>query len=642
MGDASYRFGPFLIDRVGYRVLRGTDILELPPQLLDLLLCLVDRAGSLVTKDALLEALWPNLNVTDNALTQAVSELRQAIGDDSRTPRYIKTVARRGYRFIAPVERLAAAAGLAHVAAEASDPAADDPPAVAVLDFTNVTGESTFAWLATGIAETVTGDLRALGRFRVIDRARVLDVSRRQNGGLMDMATDLKASLFVMGAFQRTDGRIRITARLMDAVTGEALADVKVDGLLSEIFVLQDQIVSRFSQALGLPPIQLAARRPVRETPSLEAFRALTEGWLKIESLDIRELRRARDDFSHALSLDARYALAYAGLASVEFALYESTRFDAEPGDRLLADAMGHARRAIELDDGLAEGHATLAMILVRQWRTAEAAASARRAVALEPQHWRHLFRLCHATWGDERLEAAAHTIALYPEFGFAHFLMAMVYVGRGELAHADRVLLEGVEIQDRQIRQQERFPALGLHWLRGLVRLAQDDILDAIAEFDRELLLADTNRLYGREYLTAALQGLGFAFIRIGRHQDAVEAFERALVLHGRSVRSQLGLVEALRGLGRDVDADRAMAKTDQAVITLAHRRPIESVTARAQLLAAQGEGGEAVRILEHLLVEAPPGSAAWALPVEPLLRPLHGLGEFQHLLVRLADRAR
>src|SRR5512134_3090430 len=106
MPDTSFRFGPFVLDRGGYRVLRGEHVVDLTPKLIDLLLHLVDHRGTLVTKEALLDALWPGANVTDNALAQAVSELRQALGDDASAPTYIKTVARRGYRFIAPVEPL--------------------------------------------------------------------------------------------------------------------------------------------------------------------------------------------------------------------------------------------------------------------------------------------------------------------------------------------------------------------------------------------------------------------------------------------------------------------------------------------------------------------------------------------------------
>ncbi len=116
-------FGPFVVDRAGYRVLRDGRPLDLTPKLLDLLLHLLDHAGTLVTKEALLDALWPDANVTDNALAQAVSELRQALGDDAGDPRFIKTVARRGYRFIAPVEPIEPVA--------ARSPAATDPAAPA-------------------------------------------------------------------------------------------------------------------------------------------------------------------------------------------------------------------------------------------------------------------------------------------------------------------------------------------------------------------------------------------------------------------------------------------------------------------------------------------------------------------------------
>src|SRR6185436_4145790 len=105
MSNATFRFGPFFVDGGLYRVQRGDETVELTPKLLDLLIHLLEHAGSLVTKEDLLNALWPDANVTENALAQAVSELRQAIGDDAASPTFIKTVARRGYRFIAPVTR---------------------------------------------------------------------------------------------------------------------------------------------------------------------------------------------------------------------------------------------------------------------------------------------------------------------------------------------------------------------------------------------------------------------------------------------------------------------------------------------------------------------------------------------------------
>jgi adenylate cyclase len=644
MAQASYRFGPFFVDGIAYRVWRGPDALDLTPQLLDLLVYLLERAGTIVTKDALLDALWPDANVTENAVAQAVSELRRAIGDDVRAPRYIKTIARRGYRFIGAVERVDLATHRDPERAPTPVITEPDPRTVAVLDFENMSGDAECGWLATGIADAVTSDLRGLDHFHVVDRARVADVTGRANAGPQDVAAALPARLLVLGAFQRTNGHLRITARLVDTPAGETLADAKVDGLLTELFALEDAIVEHLAHSLGLARGRAVARLAVRETSSLEAYRAWTEGWLHIETLDTRALPSAIEAFSHAVAIDARYALGYAGLATAQFALSESTRFDPEPDETLLADAIAHARRAVELDEGLAEAHATLGIVLVSAWRTPEAAASARRAVALEPSQWRHLFRLCHATWGEARLEAAAGTLALYPGFAFAHFQMAMVYVSRGQLAQADTVLRLGVEVQDRQIQQRERFPALGLHWLRGLVRLAQDDeaaVPDALAEFARERELVDLHRLYGREYAMEASQGRGFALLRAGRPHAAADAFQQALELYPQVVSAYLGLAEAWRALGLEARADHAVARADHLVSTLAEHRPIEAAMGRAQVLAVTKRWIEATRQLGQLLAEAPPGFAAWTLPIDPLLRPLRAVPAWTIVLRRLAERA-
>lgn len=362
------RFGPFLIDRTGYRVLRGDEPLDLSPKLLDLLVYLVDHREVLVTKEALLDALWTAANVTENALAQAISELRQVLEDDAQAPRYIKTVARRGYRFIAPVEEVAAsnpAAPLARTLLSAV-PSGIDAPGVAVMDFTNVTGDPSVAWLASGIAETVSGDLRALGRFRVIDRSRVIEAARHANGALPQLAAMVGTPLVVMGSYQQTSDRLRITARLVDVGRGEAIADAKIDGPIDRIFEMQDAVVGQLASALTAASHPGAlVRTGTRETSNLEAYRALTEGWLKIESLDVRELEAAVDDLTRAIALDPRYALAHTGLASATYALFQDTRTDNEPNDALLREAITHARRAVDLDPGLAEAHATLSMALV-------------------------------------------------------------------------------------------------------------------------------------------------------------------------------------------------------------------------------------------------------------------------------------
>jgi len=633
----SYRFGPFLVDRARYQVRRGDAVVDLTPKLLDLLLHLIDHAGQLVTKEALLDALWPDANVTDNALTQAVSELRQALGDEAATPHYIKTIARRGYRFIAPVD---------HVAGVQADARPAPPPdaagSIAVMDFTNVTGDVDAAWLSAGIAETVTGDLRAMGRFRVVDRRRVVEAVRRTDGSLHAVAADLGTALVVVGSYQRQADRIRITARVVNVDTGEALADAKVDGPVADIFALQDRVVEQFARELGHGAALRRASTASRETPSLEAYRAYTEAWLQLETLDLRQIPLAIANFEKAIAVDPRYALAFTGLASAQLAAYETTRSDTVPTSSVLAGAIEHARRAVALDANLAEAHATLAFVLVSVWETAEAVAAAREAVALEPTNWRHFFRLGHASWGEERLRAAAGTLALYPDFAFAYFQIAMVHVARTHLREAETVLRQGAAVQDRQVARGDRYPALGLHWLLGLVRLAQGDVDEALRELDREQQLADPNRLYGREYAMSAHHGRGACLLRSGRSLEAAQAFELALQLYPEHVPSLVGLADALRAMGSHERAESVQQRMPAIVETLSRTRPIEAAIVESQVRASEGQTSEAGAILCRLMEDAPAGFAGWSMPIEPLLQQLAGTKEFRLAAQRLAERAR
>ena len=639
MSPDSYRFGPFLVDRASYRVLRGANAVDLTPKLLDLLLHLVDHAGTLVTKEELLDALWPGANVTDNALAQAVSELRQALGDDAGTPEYIKTIARRGYRFIARVDAVEEVA--VAVASLAPQPA-EQLQSIAVLDFTNVTGDPGSTWLAAGIAETVTGDLRALGTFRVIDRRRVMEAMRRTNGSLDAVAADLNVTLAVVGSYQCHGDRIRITARIVNVADGEALADAKIDGFLANIFELQDDVVAQLAKELGIGAPPAFRRGGRQETPSLDAYRAYTEGWLQLESLDVREIPRAIESFERAIQIDHRYALAYTGLASAEVAAYEGTRSENTPAHDVLARAIEHARKAVAIDDTIAESHAALALALSSAWKTTEAVQAARRAVKLEPANWRHFFRLGHASWGSERLHAAATTLTLYPDFAFAHFQTAMVHVARGHLRDAETVLRQGAAVQDRQLDRGDRYPALGLHWLLGLVRLAQDDVDEALREFDRESALAQPHRLYGREFQRDAVHARGACFLQLGRHAEAAACFEQALRLNPDHAPSYLGLLRVARATGARDREESITGKLREIVTTLQTGRPVKATLVGSQILVANGRFDEASAALCSLLDAAPPGHAGWTLPIEPFFAEALQSEAFAAVTSRLADRAR
>ena len=636
---ASYKFGPFVVDGGAYRLLRDGVNIPLSPKIIDLLLFLAARPSVLVSKDDLFRALWPDVAVTDNALTQAVSELRQALGDDPGSPKYVQTVARRGYRFISPVEPIVSAAAAA--APPVQDPAVPPAPTVAVLDFENVSGDASLAWLSSGIAETVTNDLRA-ATMRIIDRYRVTEAIAHGGRELSALRRALAIDRVVVGSFQRAGDRLRITARIVDAQSGECLADAKADGPLDQVFDLQDRIVGQFSDALGAGKPGPAERRHYRETSSLEAYQAFTEGRVRLESLDAAVVAGAIADFERAIVLDPRYAAAHVGLGNARFFQYEMSRARNQPDVALLARSIDHVRRAIELERDLAEAHATLAFILVSAGRSVEALAAARRAVALEPSYWGNQFRLAHAAWGDERLQALGRAMELYPDFPFTHFEAAMVHIARGMLDRAESTLREGTIVQDRQAHMKQRYPARGLHWLLGIVRLARGDASEALLEFDREIA-PGAGQLYGPEFAMNAHDGAGFAHLASDDPGAAVERFRQALVLFPEHARSLVGLGAALRADGEAVAADAAFARASSAIEALRRGgRSGEAAMAEALHHAVRGRQEDAITALHRLLDKAELSFSGWTIPIEPLLAPLRITPPFQSVLNKLAERTR
>jgi DNA-binding winged helix-turn-helix (wHTH) protein/tetratricopeptide (TPR) repeat protein len=637
-----YRFGPYTLDPAAYRLLRESEVVQLSPKIIDLLLYLVARQPALVSKEDLFKALWPDVAVTDNALTQAVSELRQALGDEPSKPAYIQTVARRGYRFIAQVTTAAPSPDEAsHAVAQGVSPYENVPAqlSIAVMDFSNVSGDRELAWLSSGIAETVTNDLRATSPMRVVDRVRVVEAARRVGTDLATLRAELHLDLAVVGSFQRAGNRLRITARVVDAASGEATAEAKADGPLDHVFELQDRIVTQFADTL-----RMGGRQPrsIGDTSSLDAYRAFTEGRVRLESLEASLVPDAIADFERAVSLDPRYAAAHVGLANARFWQYEMSRARNQPDAVLLARAIDHVRQAIELERDLAEAHATLSFLLMSAGRATEALVAARRAVALEPRYWGNQFRLAHAAWGEERLQALARTMDLYRDFPFVHFEMAMVHIARGHLDRAEGVLREGTIVQDRQADRKQRYPAKGLHWLLGVVRLACGDATEAQQEFQRELA-SGTSQLYAREFAMNAHDGAGFAFLRTNDPAQAVAAFNRALELFPEHARTLVGLGAALAAAGDAPGAASAFARTATAIDALRRGgRSSEATLAEAMCHAVQERIEPAIEALGALLDRPDLPFSGWTIPIEPLLAPARKHPDFVRVATRLADRAR
>lgn len=433
-------------------------------------------------------------------------------------------------------------------------------------------------------------------------------------------------------------------ARVLAALVERAGAVVPKDDLVSaawhDVAVSDDsleQAVSSLRKALGpgadgQPYIETVPRlgyrfagevmRSVSRTSDeglaalLAPHQAFIEGRAQIETLDRDAVVQAAAVFSDIIAAAPHHAPAYIGLANALALRFESTRTDDEPDVAALQQAAGHAREACRLDAGSSEAWATLALVLSRagsgDGATSEAVSAARRAVAIEPDNWRHQLRLAVASWGDERLRTAHRAQRLLPGLALAHWLAATVHIARQSFDAASRELVAGVEAQDAQ-QDGERFGAVGLHLLTGLVDFAHGDRASAIEQFQREIASSDSGHVYAREARANSWAAIGAVHAHTGDHAAAVEALESAVEI----VPGHLAARAALSVLLRRPD--------DLVVRRLAQLRAagasVDATTIEAIQAAVAGDLRQAAAALASALSAAPAGSSGWIIPVDPFL---------------------
>jgi DNA-binding winged helix-turn-helix (wHTH) protein len=342
----------------------------------------------------------------------------------------------------------------------------------------------------------------------------------------------------------------------------------------------------------------------------LSPYRAWIEGRAALETFERDQIVRAREAFQSALARASDQAPPHVGLANACVMQFEATRADATPDVAALTMAADHAREACRLDPNSGEAWATLGFVLDRVGRRVDALAASRRAVVLEPDNWRHHFRLASVGWGEERLRAALRVLTLLPGFPLAHWLAATVYVARQALGEAERELVAGLTAQGAG-SEYHRFGSVALHWLRGLIALARADTALAIEEFQRELSSESEGHLYARECAANTWYAIGALRLRQRDIEGARAAFSESMarVAAHPIAAVALSAIDPQRSDARPVDAGTSRATdTDRAMLG-------------AIRLTLQGSPDAAAGLVDQALVAAPPGNAAWVLPVEPLL---------------------
>lgn len=458
------------------------------------------------------------------------------------------------------------------------------------------------------------------------------------------------------------DRHLEVLLQLL-AQPGHVLTkDALIEGAWRDVAVTDnslEQAISALRRSLGnaaagQPYIQTVPRQgyrfngPVSRTAArssdaaldlmLAPHRAWIEGRAALETLAAGQVLHARSVFEGIVAATPDQASAHVGLANACVMQFEMTRSDEAPNVAALAAAAGHAREACRLDAEYGEAWATLGFVLDRLGQQVDAVAASRRAISLEPDNWRHHFRLAYVTWGEERLRAAHRTLALLPGFPLAHWLAATVYVARQLLDDAERELAAGIAGEIGQVK----FSAVALHWLRGLVLLASGDEARAMEELERELARETSGHLYARECCANAWYAIGAVQLRHRRLDRAGAAFAQALARVPAHVMARLGAAVAQGEVrGSQVPTLPGPADSPAGRQTALQARSLEMAFAQAGARVLAGAAEDGAQIVDRALAGAAPGNAGWLLPIEPLLRVTAAPEVWQAPLARVRGRA-
>jgi TolB-like protein len=356
-GQQTIRFSGFRLDP-GRGLARddGTEV-QLRPKSLELLVFLVSQAGRVVSKDELVEVVWNGLAVTEDSLTQCVHDVRRALSDTEQN--LIRTVPRRGYLFAGQVS---SEATLSPRDGAGPPLTTSDGPSLAVLPFLNLSGDPGQDYFADGMVEEITTALTRMKWLFVIARNSSFSYKGR-NVDIGTISRELGVRYVLEGSVRKSSDRMRVTAQLVDASSGLQLWAEKFDGLLEDIFDLQDQITAKVVGAIA-PRLELAEINRVSRKPteSLQAYDYYLRGLAAVYRVSREGNNEALASLYRAIDLDPGFATAYGVAARVYVQRASGTWI--EDFEREYAEAERLARRAVELgqDDSVALASAAFAL----------------------------------------------------------------------------------------------------------------------------------------------------------------------------------------------------------------------------------------------------------------------------------------
>jgi TolB-like protein/DNA-binding winged helix-turn-helix (wHTH) protein/Tfp pilus assembly protein PilF len=525
---AQYRVGDLTIDLGSQRVTRGDDEIALPKLSFDLLVALTRAAPNLLSINALMHEVWPDLVVSRATVSQRVKLLRHALGDDPHAPRYIEVLRGRGYRMIAPVSSAAsgpgeqtgeesafapdlaehrstawtrhriAAAVLATIVLAAAtatfiitrvrESSREEPahPAtatvsalpehtVAVLPFANLGSDAQDEFVALGIAEGVLHRLAEIQDLTLIARTSSFSLHGKA-AGAREIGLQLNARYLVEGSVQRQENRLRVSTQLIDAATGVQVWSLRFDRTMDDIFAVEDEISQSVAAALE---VSISQRLHPFARFGTDAYLAFLRGKALVATRRVVDAERAIESFSHAIDLAPDFAAAYAALADAHLHL-AATVSGTDSAVRAAAQdrVQSLLTRALQLDASLGEAYITRAHLKQLNGDDQGAETDYRKGLALSPNdgvgHERFADFLSERKRFQEALIEIDRARLIDPLSARNHYMKAMILRDtQGRLAEREALLLQALRVAP------DFHPALSR---LAVLRAAQGRVAEAVA----------------------------------------------------------------------------------------------------------------------------------------------------------------
>jgi adenylate cyclase len=382
-----YRFHACALDLVRGCLRVDSAEMSLRPKSFEVLRYLVQHPGRLILKDDLIKVVWPNTIVTDESLTNCISDVRRAIGDHDQT--IIKTVPRRGYVFTAAVAQEPVDLPGSNPDPWALDQGLQEKPSIAVLAFTNMSGDPSQEYFSDGITEDIITELSRFSELLVIARNSTFTYKGKAVD-VRQIGRELGVRYVLEGSIRRDGDRVRISAQLVDAINGAHRWVERYDRGLQDALSVQDEVARQIVAVLAVHVRKVEAERILAKPPAVwQAYdyylRAVDSVTAYHASYEKEALFRGRRLLRRALAIDPTYARAQAVLSSCYMSQWVHRWDDDCPWTEALDRSYQAARESVRLAPDLPEAHVALGQALTFLRQHEAAVAAVERATALNP-----------------------------------------------------------------------------------------------------------------------------------------------------------------------------------------------------------------------------------------------------------------